>query len=52
MLQSLRLDPVVGGNRKQGEIDPGRAGQHCMDEALMPRHVDEAEYVAVASVGR
>ena len=43
MLQRLRHDAVVGGDDQQREIDAARAGQHRVDEALVARHVDEAE---------
>ena len=47
MLAGLRHDAVVGGDHEQHEIDAGGAGQHVVDEFLMPRHVDKAEHGAV-----
>ena len=47
MLAGLRHDAVVGGDHQQHEIDAGGAGQHVVDEFLVPRHVDEAEHGAV-----
>ena len=43
MLERLRLDPVIGGDRQEREIDPARAREHRMHEALVARNVDEAE---------
>ena len=43
MLDRLRLDPVIGGHRQQGEIDPASAGDHGVHEALVARYIDEAE---------
>ena len=37
------IDAVVGGDDQQHEIDPGRSGEHVVDETLVPRHVDEAD---------
>src|SRR5215469_10189861 len=44
MLGGLRHDPVVCGNDQEREIDPCRTGEHIVDEALVPRHVDEAQH--------
>jgi len=44
MLERLRLDPVIGGDHQQREIDPAGTGQHRVHEALVTRHVDEAEH--------
>ena len=47
MLAGLRHDAVVCGDHQQHEIDAGGAGQHVVNEFLVPRHVDEAEHGAV-----
>ncbi len=52
MLERLRHHPVVGRDHQQHEIDAGRAGEHGVDEALVPRHVDEAERRAPSGAGR
>ena len=48
MLARLRHDRIVGGDDEQGQIDAGGAGEHVLDEALVARHVDDAEAIAVA----
>ena len=48
MLDGLRHDAVVRGDDQQHEVDAGRAGQHVVDEALVPGHVDEADGHAFA----
>ncbi len=47
VLDRLRHHAVVGGDGEQDEIDAGRAGEHVMNEALVPRHVDEADDRAI-----
>ena len=43
MLQGLRHRPIIGGDHEQREVDPRRAGQHRVDQAVMAGHVDEAD---------
>ncbi len=43
MLQRLRLDPVIGRDHEQSEINSARARQHSVHEALMTGHIDEAK---------
>ena len=43
MLERLGFYSVIGGHRQDRVIDPGRAREHRMDEALVARNVDEAE---------
>ena len=43
MLLRLRHRPVIRRDDQQHEIDAGDAAQHVADEALVPRHVDEAD---------
>ena len=50
MLARLRLDRFVGGDHEQHQVDAADAGQHVLDEALVPGHVDEAQPVARASI--
>ena len=50
MLDGLRLDAFGRRHDQQGGIDAGGAGQHVVHEALVARHVDEAELPAVAQV--
>ena len=47
MLTRLRLDGFVGGDHQQHDVDARGPGQHVADEALVARHVDEAETDAV-----
>ena len=49
MLQRLRLDAVIGSDRQQSKVDPARARQHRVYEALVAWHVDEAENLAIGS---
>ena len=44
MLERLRLDPVIGGDCEQGEINPACARHHGVHKALMARHVDETDH--------
>ena len=50
MLDRLRLDAFRRRHDQQRGIDAGGAGQHVVHEALVARHVDEAELPAVAQV--
>src|SRR5205814_4455999 len=50
MLDGLRLDPFRRRHDQKRGIDASRAGQHVVHEALMARHVDEAELAAVTEV--
>ena len=50
MLDRLRLDALGRRHDQQRGIDAGGAGQHVVHEALVARHVDEAELPAVAQV--
>ena len=43
MLAGLRLDGFVGGDHEEHQVDAAHAGQHVLDEALMPGDVDEAQ---------
>ncbi len=47
MLSSLGHDPFVGGHHQEHDVDPGRAGEHVADEALVSGHVDDAELHAL-----
>ncbi len=47
MLARLRHDAVVGGNHQDHEVDAGGAGQHVVHQALVARHIDEADGLAV-----
>ncbi len=46
VLARLRHDAVVAGDHEQGEVDPGRAGDHRAHEALVAGHVDDREHAA------
>ena len=46
MLESLRLNPIIGGDNEESKIDPTRASEHCMHKALMARHVNKAKHGA------
>ena len=46
VLARLRHDAVVGGDHQHHEVDAGGAGQHVVHEALVARHVDEADDLA------
>ena len=47
MLEGLRTRPFVGRDDEQEHVHPGRAGEHVVQEALVPRHVDDAGFDAV-----
>ena len=47
MLAGLGHGPVVGRDDEEGVVDRGDAGQHVADEALVARHVHEAEHRSV-----
>ena len=49
MLARLRHRPVVGRYDQQHVVDAGCAGQHVVQELLVPGHVDEAEHAAGGS---
>ena len=42
MLACLRHDALVGGNDQQDEVDAGGAGEHVLNEPLVPRNIDDA----------
>ncbi len=43
MLARLRLDRLVRRDDEKHRIDPADAGEHVLDEPLVPRHVDEPD---------
>ena len=43
VLAGLRLDRFIGGNHEQHQIDSTHAGQHVLDEPLMPGDIDESQ---------
>ncbi len=43
VLARLRHRPIIGRDDQEREINSGDAGQHVAHEALMPRHIDEAD---------
>jgi hypothetical protein len=47
MLTRLRLDRIVRGHDQQGQIHPGRAGQHVPHKTFVARDVDDAQPVLV-----
>jgi hypothetical protein len=47
VLARLRHDPVVGRDHQHDQVDAGRAGDHVLDEALVPGDVDDADLAAV-----
>jgi hypothetical protein len=42
VLPGLGHHPLVGGDDQQNEVDPRRAGEHVLDQPLVPRDVDDA----------
>ncbi len=52
VLAGLRLDRLVRGHDEQRAVDPADAGEHVFHEALVPRHVDEADLVVVGEPAR
>src|SRR5256886_10621147 len=42
VLLGLRHRALVGGDDQQGDVDPGRSGQHVLDERLVARDVHHA----------
>ena len=47
MLSRLRHDTLVGGDDEKRDVDAGGARDHRPHQALMPRHVDEADCLIV-----
>ena len=47
MLAGLRHHAVVRRDHQQHDVDAGGAGQHVVHEALVARHVDETEHLAI-----
>jgi hypothetical protein len=43
MLARLGHDALVRRHDQEDEIDAGRAGEHVLDEALVPGHVDDRD---------
>ena len=43
MLTGLGHDRIVGRHHQDGQIDPGRPGEHILDKALVARHIDDAQ---------
>ncbi len=43
MLARLRHHRVVGRHHEHGEIDASGPGEHVLDEALVARHIDDAQ---------
>ena len=52
VLDGLRHHAVVGGDHQQRVVDAAHAGQHVADEALVARHVHEADQAAARRAGR
>ena len=46
MLARLRHDAVIGSHDEQCEVDTRGTGEHGVHEALVTRHIDEADDVA------
>ena len=46
VLPGLRHGAVAGVNHQEGVLHGGNAGHHVVDEAVVPRHIDEAENAA------
>ncbi len=47
MLARLGHDTLIGGHDEHGKVDTADAGEHVLDEALVPRHVDDPDLLAV-----
>jgi len=47
VLARLRHDAVVGRDHQDDDVDARRAGDHVLDELLVPRHVDDADRASV-----
>ena len=43
VLAGLGHDPLIRGNHEQGEVDPGGAGDHGVNQTLVARDIDEVE---------
>ena len=50
VLARLRHDALVGRDHHGDDVDAGRARDHVLDELLVPRHVDDADVLAVREV--
>src|SRR4029077_16555429 len=48
---SLRLDPFIGGDYQQNQVDAADAGKHVAHKALVAGDVDETE-ANFAAIGR
>jgi hypothetical protein len=46
VLTGLGHDPLVGGHHQHHQVHAADAGHHGAHEALVPRHVDDAELEA------
>ena len=52
VLERLRPRALGRVDHEQEEVDPGRAGDHRADEALVPRHVDQRQAPPVRQLER
>ena len=52
VLVRLRPGALARVDDEQEDVDPGGAGDHRADEALVPGHVDERQHAAVADLER
>ena len=46
MLAGLGHHALIGGNNEQGQVNAAHPGQHIFDEALVARHVHDADLAA------
>jgi hypothetical protein len=46
VLARLRHHAVIGGDDQHDEVDTGGTGQHVVHQALVARHIDEADDLA------
>ncbi len=52
MFASLRLDPFIGGDYEEHQVDAAHAGKHVAHKALVAGNVDEAQPNPAAIGGR
>ena len=50
MLHRLGHDPLVGSHHQESQVHAAGAGDHLLDELLVPGHVDHAQLDAAAQV--
>jgi len=50
MLDGLGHDAFIGGDHQEGQVHPAGAGDHLLDELLVPGHVHHAQKYPIAQI--